>query len=38
MTAELTIRAMGFKLYFFTAFSEAIIVAAAPSFNPEELP
>ena len=37
-TAELTILAIGFKLYFFTASSEAISVAAAPSFNPEALP
>ena len=37
-TAELTILANGFKLYFFTASSDAIIVAAAPSFNPDEFP
>ena len=37
-TAELTIRAKGFKLYFFTASSDAIMVAAAPSFNPELFP
>ncbi len=37
-TAEHTIRASGFKLYFFTASSEAIIVAAAPSFKPEAFP
>ena len=37
-TAELTIRANGFKLYFFTASSDAIIVAAAPSFNPDAFP
>ena len=29
---------MVLRLYFFTASSEAIIVAAAPSFNPEEFP
>jgi len=37
-TAELTILAKGLRLYFFTASPDAIIVAAAPSFNPEEFP
>ena len=37
-TAELTILAVGFKLYFFTASSEAKSMAAAPSFNPEAFP
>jgi hypothetical protein len=35
-TAELTIRAKGFKLYFSTADDEATITAAAPSLSPEE--
>ena len=37
-TAELTIRANGFRLYFFTASSDAMIVAQAPSFNPDAFP
>ena len=37
-TAELTIRANGFKLYFLTASSDAIMVATAPSFNPDAFP
>ena len=37
-TAALTIRAIGFRLWFFTPDSEAINKAAAPSFNPDAFP
>ena len=37
-TPELTILAMGFRLYFFTASSETKKTAAAPSFKPEAFP
>ena len=37
-TAELTIFAKGFKLYFLTASAEATNTAAAPSFKPDEFP
>jgi hypothetical protein len=37
-TAEHTIFANGFRFYFSIARSDAIITAAAPSFNPEALP
>ena len=37
-TAEVTIRANGFKLRILTPFSEAISMAAAPSLSPDELP
>src|SRR5258705_11246975 len=35
---EETMRAIGLRLYFFTATSAASNKAQAPSFNPEELP
>jgi len=37
-TAELRIRANGLRWYFLIASADAIIVAAAPSFKPEEFP
>ena len=37
-TAELKILAIGFKPYCSTALLDAMIVAAAPSLRPEELP
>ena len=37
-TPDETIRASGFKLYFFMAPSDAIKTAHAPSFTPEEFP
>ena len=37
-TAELTILAIGLRLFSFNPFSDAKSIAAAPSFNPDALP